>query len=143
MNKNKETVLSAGIVIVRRDGSKWRYLFLRSYKNWDFPKGLVEPGEDPLAAARREAREEAGIRDLDFAWGNAFRETEPYGGGRKIARYYIAATRQEKIVFSINPELGVPEHHEYRWLTYPEILKLAPPRLHPIIEWAHHVIEDA
>lgn len=133
-------VLSAGIVIVRREGMKWRYLFLRSYKNWDFPKGLVEPGEDPLVAARREAQEEAGISDLDFAWGNAFQETEPYSGGRKIARYYIASTRQEKVTFSINPEIGAAEHHEYRWLSYDEILKLAPPRLRPIIEWAQRTI---
>jgi len=30
---------------------------LRAYRNWEFPKGLREVGE------------EAGIGDLDFAWG--------------------------------------------------------------------------
>lgn len=133
-------VLSAGVIIVRQEASEWKFLLLRSYKNWDFSKGLVEPGEDPLAAAQREAREETGITDLNFAWGDVFKETDPYRGGRKIARYYIAATRQREVTFSVNPEIGGPEHHEYRWLSYPEILKLAPPRLRPIIAWAHELV---
>src|SRR5499426_328701 len=29
---------------------------------WSIPKGEVEPGEDPLAAARRELEEETGLR---------------------------------------------------------------------------------
>ncbi len=136
-------ILSAGIVIVRQEGQDWKYLFLRSYKNWDFPKGLVEADEDPLAAALREAKEEAGITDLNFAWGHVFKETEPYAGGRKVARYYLAATRQAEVAFSINPELGAPEHHEYRWLSYEEILKLAPVRLRSVIEWAHQLLSRA
>ena len=41
-------------------------LLLRAYRNWDLPKGLVEPGEQPFAAACREVEEETGITDLDF-----------------------------------------------------------------------------
>ena len=37
--------LSAGAVIVRGHGEARRYLILRAYRNWDFPKGRVEPGE--------------------------------------------------------------------------------------------------
>lgn len=44
--------MSAGVIIVRRYDDEWRYLLLRVYNYWDFPKGEVEPGEDPLAAAR-------------------------------------------------------------------------------------------
>ncbi|MFQ6109757.1 MAG: NUDIX domain-containing protein [Candidatus Aminicenantales bacterium] len=132
--------LSAGIVVVRKEVDQWKYLFLRAYKLWDFPKGEVEEGEDPLKTAVREAEEEAGISDLHFRWGPVFKETEPYRGGRKIARYYIAETKQSRVTLPVSPELGRPEHHEYRWLSYEEVKKLSPERLIPIIEWAHRIL---
>ncbi len=51
---------------------------LRAYRNWDFPKGVHEPGEEPFAAARREVQEETLIDDLRFTWGEDYRETAPY-----------------------------------------------------------------
>jgi 8-oxo-dGTP pyrophosphatase MutT (NUDIX family) len=135
-------VMSSGIVVVRKETGRWRYLFLRAYRNWDFPKGIVEPEEDPLETAKREVEEEAGITELHFQWGPVFKETMPYGGGRKIARYYIAETSQSTVTFSINPELGKPEHHEYRWLSYDEIKELSPQRLLRIIEWASALIRE-
>ena len=57
-----ERILSAGVVVVRHTDDGWRVLLLRVYNYWDCPKGVVEPGEDPLATARREAREETGTR---------------------------------------------------------------------------------
>ena len=71
------------MVVVRRADDGWRVLLLRVYNYWDCPKGLVEPGEDPLTTARREVREETTIADLDFAWGESFTETEPYGRENK------------------------------------------------------------
>ena len=134
-------VLSAGVVVVRREKEIWRYLFLRAFKNWDFPKGVVEPGEDPLQTAIREVEEETGITALHFSWNGICKETLPYySRGEKKARYYIAHTSQSSIKFSVNPELGKPEHHEYRWLTYNEIIKLAPKRLLPVIEWANSIL---
>ena len=136
-------ILSAGIVLVRRQDREWKYLFLRAFRNWDFPEGIVESGEDPLDTAKREMAEEAGISDLHFRWGHIYRETEPYSGGTKVARYYIAETHNSRVVFSVNPELGRPEHHEYRWLTYKEIRDLAPTRLKDIVEWANAVINES
>ncbi len=57
-----ERILSAGVVVVRQFDDGWRVLLLRAYNYWDFPKGIVEPGEDPLTTARREVREETGYR---------------------------------------------------------------------------------
>ncbi len=57
---------SAGGVVFRRgpDGEP-RFLLIRdSYRNWGFPKGHLEPGEPPAAAARREVAEETGLKDL-------------------------------------------------------------------------------
>jgi 8-oxo-dGTP pyrophosphatase MutT (NUDIX family) len=139
-----ETILSAGVIVVRNESEQWKFLFLRAFKNWDFPKGVVEPGEDPLKTALREAKEEAGIDDLRFRWNNVYKETEPYrSGGKKIARYYLASTSQSRISFSVNPEIGKPEHHEYRWLPYNEIRALAPKRLHRIIDWANKIIQQS
>ncbi|MBD3413488.1 MAG: NUDIX domain-containing protein [Candidatus Aminicenantes bacterium] len=134
--------LSAGIIIVRKEKSHWKYLFLRAYNKWDFPKGEVESQENPLATALREAKEESGISELKFKWGHKHKETEPYRGGKKKARYYIAETTRSKVTFSINPELGRPEHHEYRWVSYKELKKLAPARLQPIINWAHKTVDQ-
>src|SRR5512146_3209205 len=127
--------LSAGVIPARRVGADWRFLMLRAYRNWDFPKGMVEPGEDPLAAARREVREEALIDDLEFDWGEVYQETAPYGH-RKIARYYLAATRTESITLPVSPELGRPEHDEWRWVDLDTARALASARLQPIVEWA-------
>src|SRR5262245_39313803 len=109
--------LSAGIVPARRTPDGWRLLVLRAYRNWDFPKGMVEPGEETFAAAQREALEEAGLTALEFTFGEDYRETAPYAGG-KTARYYLAVTTQERITLPISPALGRPEHHEARWVDF-------------------------
>ncbi len=127
--------LSAGVVVVRRTSDGWRLLILRAYGKWDFPKGMVEPDEMPLAAAIRETEEEASITDLDFRWGETFCETAPYNQGSKVARYYLAETRQEYITLPISPELGHPEHDEWRGVSFEEAQKLLPPRLQPVLAW--------
>jgi bis(5'-nucleosidyl)-tetraphosphatase len=104
---------AAGVVTVHESDLGPRFLLLRAYRNWDLPKGLVEPGEQPFAAACREVEEETGITDLDFAWGNDFVETAPYSGN-KLARFYVARTRSDRVVLSVNPVLDA-QHHEYRW----------------------------
>jgi 8-oxo-dGTP pyrophosphatase MutT (NUDIX family) len=128
--------LSAGVVVVRRVPDGWRFLMLRCFRVWDFPKGLVEPGEDALAAARREVAEETLIQDLEFAWGEEFVETARYSRN-KIARYYLAATGTEAVTLPGRPELGGrAEHHEARWVDVEEALALASPRVEPIVRWA-------
>lgn len=127
--------LSAGVVVVRETPDGARFLLLRAYRNWDCPKGLVEPGEDPLAAAVRETKEETGIDDLEFAWGHDYHETPSYAGG-KVARYYVARTKKETIELPIRPELGRAEHHEYRWVDFGEALRLTVPRIQSAIAWA-------
>ena len=130
---------AAGAVVYRRSDRGIRLLVLRAYKNWDFPKGLIEPGEDALAAARREVREETGLAELAYPFGDEFKETLPYSGN-KVARYYLAETDAEKIELPVSPELGRPEHHEYRWISFDEAEDLLPPRLAVVLEWAKKTI---
>lgn len=132
--------LSAGAVIVRHVDNEWRFLLLRCYRSWDFPKGAVEPGESPYQAALREVREETTLTDLEFKWGELFCETQPYGQ-KKVARYYLACSHGNPVSLLVNPELGKPEHHEFRWVNYQQALALLPPRLLPIIEWANQQIQ--
>jgi 8-oxo-dGTP pyrophosphatase MutT (NUDIX family) len=132
--------LSAGVVPIRRTPDGWRVLVLRAFRNWDFPKGMVNPGEDPKAAAIRETAEETELADLQFAFGDGYRETTPYAGG-KIARYYLAVTEKYHVALPVSPELGRPEHDEARWVDLAEAEALLPPRLKPILEWARKTLE--
>jgi predicted NUDIX family NTP pyrophosphohydrolase len=62
---------SAGLLMFRRCGAEPEVLLVhpggpfwtkRDLGAWSIPKGEFAPGEDPLAAARREFEEETGIR---------------------------------------------------------------------------------
>lgn len=75
-------LISAGVIPARRTPEGWKLLILRAYRTWDFPKGRVDPGEAPLAAAKREAVEEAALADLAFPFGEIYCDTEPYAGGK-------------------------------------------------------------
>jgi 8-oxo-dGTP pyrophosphatase MutT (NUDIX family) len=131
--------LSAGVVVVHVEGQRVQYLLLRAYRNWDFPKGLVEAGEQPMDAALREVREETTLENLKFDWGRAFIDTGPYNKG-KISRYYIARSDSTQVSLPINPELGVPEHHEARWVGFDQALPMLSPRLTPVLHWARAAV---
>ena len=126
---------AAGAVVFRRTERGPRLLVLRAYQNWDFPKGLIEPGETELDAARRECAEETGLTDLDFPFGDAHKDTLGYAGG-KIARYFLAETEATRIELPVSAELGRPEHHEWRWVSFDEAEELLPPRLGVVLDWA-------
>ena len=126
---------AAGVVVVRGTADGPRVLLLRAYRNWDLPKGRLEADETPLEAAIREVREETGLSDLDFAWGEDSIETEPYAGG-KVVRFYVARSPAGEVSLPINPALGRAEHHEFRWLTIDAALALTVPRLQRVLQWA-------
>ena len=131
--------LSCGAVIVRETEDGWVTLMLRAYHNWDFSKGICEEGESPMDAAIREIGEETGITDLEFAWGDRYTDTGPYNRG-KTARYYLVKTSQESVEMGIAPELGRPEHHEYRWMNFDEAYDLSAPRVRLVVQWALQII---
>jgi 8-oxo-dGTP pyrophosphatase MutT (NUDIX family) len=130
---------AAGVVVFRRTGRGVYFLVLRAYRNWDFPKGLVEPGEDQLVCAKRELKEETGLNGVDFPFGDEHKETLPYSG-HKVARYYLGETEEVEIELPVSKELGRPEHHEYRWVTYEQAEELLPPRLAIVLDWARRTI---
>lgn len=135
----KAKIFSAGIIPVRKIDDKWMFLLLRIYTYWDFPKGEVHPGEDQWLAALRELEEETSIKEARDLWNQTYMETEPYSKG-KIARYYLAEVDDQEIELLPNPETGLIEHHEYRWVNYQQARKLLGPRLQLIIDWAKQVL---
>jgi bis(5'-nucleosidyl)-tetraphosphatase len=133
---------SAGMVLARRVDQETRFLILRCYGYWDFPKGEVEPEEDPLATARREVEEETGLTDLRMIWGGAYAETPPYARG-KVARYYLAECPTGEVDLPVSPELGAPEHHEYRWVDAEEARSLLNDRVYRVLQWALDQIAES
>lgn len=60
-----EETSAGGVVFRRTPENGTLFLMIRdSYRNWGFPKGHVEPGEERADAARREVAEETGLADL-------------------------------------------------------------------------------
>jgi 8-oxo-dGTP pyrophosphatase MutT (NUDIX family) len=131
--------VSCGIVLAREKNGAWLTLMLRAYRHWDFPKGMRESDEESLQAAVRELAEETGIDDATFDWGERFFETGPYRGG-KTARYYLARTSAEDVVMGLSPQTGMPEHHEWRWVSFDEAYDLASPRVRTVVQWARQII---
>jgi 8-oxo-dGTP diphosphatase len=75
---------------------------------WEFPGGKVEPGEDPAAAAVREAAEELGIR---VVLGAVAGGPWPLGSSHVMHLWWAVAAPGEG-----EPQ-PVEDHDELRWLT--------------------------
>lgn len=84
---------------------------------WDFPKGRLEPGESGIEAAKREAFEEASIKDFELV--PEFKETIQYFTRRdgkfipKFVALFLAEAKADKVKLSW-------EHDKYQWLSYAE-----------------------
>lgn len=81
--------LGAGTVLVDLDGSETHALLLRRRKPpvglWENPGGMLEPGEDFVACARRETLEETGLQvEPGYPW---WSRVEPWRGPKDRAMY--------------------------------------------------------
>ncbi|MFQ5572808.1 MAG: bis(5'-nucleosyl)-tetraphosphatase [Nitrosopumilaceae archaeon] len=112
---------SSGAVIFRDTPEGIVFLLLHYPSgHWDFVKGKMEKGENPLETVVREAKEETGISDLNFVGG--FEENIEYDfqfKGELIHKkvvFYLAKTNTEKISIS-------HEHLDSVWLDYKSALE--------------------
>lgn len=129
-------VRSAGILLYRRDPDGLRLLLIhpggpfwrgKDEGAWMIPKGTVEPGEDPLAAALREYEEELGSQPKG--------EPRPLcevrqAGGKWVEAFALegdfdpAGLRSNEFTIEYPPKSGsfraFPEVDEARWFTAEE-----------------------
>ncbi len=127
----------AGIVLVNHDG----LIFIGERRglagnNWQMPQGGIDPGEDPLIAARRELREETGVDRVDLLAESARwhcydvpAERRPrYWKGRYVGqcqRWFAFRFTGEDA--DIDLDAHEPEFSLWRWAAPEDVLDLAVP----------------
>lgn len=121
-----EPILAAGIVVIWHapDGDRLLLLRNRGRREWGFPKGHADPGEDALTTARRELAEETGISDFSLLDGFRFVSqyaipSGPRRGRRKEVTYFLASVPNNRVAIS-------NEHDEARWITAVEVDSMLP-----------------
>ena len=102
---------SAGGVVINGEG---KVLVVSQHgTSWSLPKGHIDPGENALAAAKREIYEESGIRDLELIreLGSYERYKIGVNGGddrseRKVITMFLFRTSEKSLrpVDAENPE---------------------------------------
>lgn len=122
METPKHTESAGGIVLNSRGKIA---VVNQNGRSWSLPKGHIEPGEDALAAARREIYEETGLQDIEFLrpLGDYERnkiglETEDDPSERKRIFMFLFRAKSE----NLSPL--DPENPEARWCTKEEVLAL-------------------
>jgi len=121
--KKPREEVSAGGIVFRRDGERTFFLLIRDpYRNWGFPKGHLEEGEEPSAAAVREVSEETGLGGLELRaaietidWTFRFRGRQIH----KVCHFFLMETDERRTT---------PQSAEgitaCRWASYEQATKM-------------------
>ena len=131
---------AAGIMIFRKRELKHQLLGLIALpvfqqKNngvYDVPKGMIDPGENPVDCARRECYEETGLRPKKLFAG-------PHKSG---VMWLWLAECDASPRLKVNPTTGMMEHMGYEWLDIDTIIGNCLDYLRPSLVWAKGVLQD-
>ena len=128
--------IAAGVIVIdTKTQDEPAVLCLRAYSNWDFPKGAVEENEPIVVAAFRELEEETGytLKDVSLTRLGVYSQIPirtKYGKGKNEKSVTLIVTSlanfEKEPVLKVNPELGKPEHDEWRWVKLSELEALLP-----------------
>jgi|ERR1712130_166460 len=113
-----EVVRAAGFLIFRKCGGQTQFLLLKaSYgiKHWSVAKGHVDPGEDELTTAYREAEEETGLTKDNLQL-DGKEWTLRYNVKSHIDQIVRPKTTRLWLAEQISGEVSLSEEHtEYQW----------------------------
>jgi ADP-ribose pyrophosphatase YjhB (NUDIX family) len=125
--QTRETKSAGGVVL---DCRGYVLVVNQRGRSWSLPKGHIEPGEEPLAAARREIYEESGLQELELVRPLGFysRRKIAKDGGEdgsevKILTFFLFRSVQQdlKPIDPDNPEARwVEPAHVASLLTHPK-----------------------
>lgn len=133
----RKTADAREVLLVKPGGPFWQR---KSVGAWQIPKGLIDPGEAPEAAARREASEELGLMlvgELELLG------TVRQPGGKIVEAYALAMDFDPAKLVSNRfdcewpPRSGrmqsFPEIAEARWMTLAEADQMMLPSQKPLL----------
>jgi N-acetylglucosaminyldiphosphoundecaprenol N-acetyl-beta-D-mannosaminyltransferase len=109
---------------------------------WQLPQGGLDPGEDIVEGARREAREEVGVTQLELVGVSEHQETYIWNNAcrKLISNYYKNCGKQQWVVYlrftGTDEQIHIDqdEFSDYQWVSLRDLKEIVHSERHAIAE---------
>lgn len=124
MGKYRKAVF---IVTYKREGKKIKYLLLKRklhWNGWEFPKGGIDFLETKKHCAKRELKEETGLKIKkikNFHFSGKYLYKKPLADRKNVIGQKFSLFSAE--VYPNEVKLDEHEHEGFEWLTYDKAIK--------------------